>query len=117
QKKLAYYLSEAALCGRDITYDQRGKYNLTIRKTLENIYATYNGDKNTKAWEQFKEYCGRFWFSNGNHHHYGNEKFIPACSFEYFSELVKGSNSSGFPYLSNETQPAFLERIKPYVFD
>ena len=117
QKKLAYYLSEAALCGRDITYDQRGKYNLTIRKTLENIYATYDGDKNTKEWEQFREYCGRFWFSNGNHHHYGNEKFIPACSFEYFSELVKNSNSAGFPYLANETQPAFLERIKPYIFD
>ncbi|ADY52001.1 Dipeptidyl-peptidase III [Pseudopedobacter saltans DSM 12145] len=117
QKKLAYYLSEAALSGRDITYDQRGKYNLTIRKTLENIYATYNGDKNSKEWEQFREYCGRFWFSNGNHHHYGNEKFIPACSFEYFTNLVKNSNSSGFPYLQNETQPQFLERIKPYIFD
>lgn len=117
QKKLAYYLSEAALCGRDITYDQRGKYNLTIRKTIENIYATYNGDKNTKDWEDFKEYCGRFWFSNGNHHHYGNEKFIPSCPFDYFVELVKNSDSKGFPYLANETQTQFLERIKPYVFD
>lgn len=117
QKKLAYYLSEAALCGRDITYDQRGKYNLTIRKTIENIYDSYKGDKTIKEWEQFRDYCGRFWFSNGNHHHYGNEKFVPECSFEYFSDLVKNSAGEGFPLLDGETKDAFLTRIKPYIFD
>jgi dipeptidyl-peptidase-3 len=64
QKKLAYYLSEAALCGRDITYDQHNKYNLLLRKTLENIYGTYKGERNSADWEKFKTYAGRFWFSN-----------------------------------------------------
>ena len=73
QKQLAYFLQEAGLSGRDIIYDQKGKYNLLIRKTLENIYATYKGDQTTTEWAQFKTYAGRFWFSNGNHHHYGNE--------------------------------------------
>jgi dipeptidyl-peptidase-3 len=117
QKKLAYYLSEAALSGRDITYDQRGKFNLTIRKTIENIYDTYTGDRNSKEWDQFKTYCGRFWFSNGNHHHYGNEKFIPECSFEYFSDLAKNSDLKGFPFQDNETIDVFLAKVKPYIFD
>lgn len=117
QKKLAYYLSEAALCGRDIIYDQRGKYNLLIRKTIEHIYGTYKGDRNTADWAKFKTYAGRFWFSNGCYHHYGNEKFVPECSFEYFSELVKDSDSTGLPLQEGETTEAFLSRIKPVIFD
>lgn len=117
QKKLAYYLSEAALSGRDIIYDQSGKYNLLVRKTIENIYATYKGDRNSEDWQKFKTYAGRFWFSNGNHHHYGNEKFIPEHSFAYFSQLVLNSNIKAFPLNKSETVAAFLTRIKPIIFD
>ncbi len=117
QKQLAYYLSEAGLSGRDIVYDQNGKYNLLVRKTIENIYGSYKGDRNTPDWDKFKTYAGRFWFSNGNHHHYGNEKFIPECSFEYFGELVKNSDPAGFPMNSGETQDGFLKRLQPIIFD
>ncbi|MDB5121436.1 MAG: Dipeptidyl-peptidase [Sphingobacteriales bacterium] len=117
QKKLSYYLSQAALSGRDIIYDQHGKYNLLIRKTLENIYNTYKGNRTSTDWNKFHEYSGRFFFSNGNHHHYGNEKFIPGCSFEYFSGLIKASNLKGLPLAKGETVTAFLNRIKPIIFD
>ncbi|KAA8478538.1 dipeptidyl-peptidase-3 [Arcticibacter tournemirensis] len=117
QKKLAYYLSEAGLSGRDIIYDQRGKYNLLIRKTIENIYATYKGDRKAAEWAKFKDYCGRFWFSNGNHHHYGNEKLIPEHSFTYFTKLVKNSDLKGFPVNKGESADSFLARIKPVIFD
>ena len=117
QKKLAYYLSEAALSGRDIIYDQRGKHNLLVRKTIENIFNTYKGDRKSEDWRKFKTYAGRFWFSNGNHHHYGNEKFIPECSFEYFTELINNSDQSGFPMLQHETPDAFSARLKPIIFD
>ncbi|MFM2048333.1 MAG: hypothetical protein RI955_881, partial [Bacteroidota bacterium] len=85
QKTLAYYLYEAALSGRDIIYDQKSKDGILLRKTIENIYGTYSGDKSSADWKKFEEYCGRFWFSNGNHHHYSNDKFVPECSFEYFT--------------------------------
>ena len=117
QKQLAYYLYEAGLSGRDIIYDQRGKYNLLIRKTLENIYASYSGDQSSEDWAKFKNYAGRFWFSNGNHHHYGNEKFIPEFSFEYLTELVKKSNPAGFPMSASQTSESFLVMLKPILFD
>ncbi|HEX8355835.1 MAG TPA: hypothetical protein VF610_00400, partial [Segetibacter sp.] len=117
EKKLAYYLSEAALSGRDIIYDQNGKYSLLMRKTIENIYSTYKGDRNAADWQKFKNYAGQFWFSNGNHHHYGNEKFIPSHSFAYFTKLVLNSNLKGFPLSKSETITAFLNRIKPVIFD
>lgn len=117
QKKLAYYLSEAILSGRDIIYDQRGKYNLLVRKTIENIYSTYKGNRNSDDWKKFQTYCGRFWFSNGNHHHYGNEKFVPEHSFAYFTQLVKNSDLKGFPLNKGETLSAFLNRLQPIIFD
>ena len=117
QKQLAYYLYEAAHSGRDIIYDQRSKFGLMLRKTLETVYGTYSGDKTSDDWNKFKEYCGRVWFSNGNHHHYGNEKFIPACSFEYFSTLVKGSDTTQLPKNTGESVQAFLNRIKPVLYD
>lgn len=117
QKQLAYYLYEAAMAGRDIIYDQKSKHGLMLRKTLEAVYGTYSGDKNSEDWKKFEEYCGRFWFSHGNHHHYGNEKFVPACSFEYFSELVKKSDESQLPKDQGETVDAFLQRIKPMLYD
>jgi dipeptidyl-peptidase-3 len=117
QKKLAYYLSQAGLSGRDIIYDQLGKHNLLVRKTLENIYLTYRGDKNTPEWEKFRVYAGRFWFSNGNHHHYGNEKFVPDFSFEYLQRITKDADENGFPKQEGESLDAFLERLKPIIFD
>lgn len=117
QKQLAYYLYEAALCGRDIIYDQKSKYGLTLRKTLEAIYGTYKGDKNADDWKKFEVYCGRFWFSNGNHHHYGNEKFLPECSSEYFASLIKNSDQGQLPMEQGETVDAFIARIQPLVFD
>ena len=117
QKKLAYYLSEAALSGRDIIYDQSGKYNLLVRKTIDNIFNTYTGDRTSEDWQKFKTYAGRFWFSNGNHHHYGNEKFIPEHSFAYFSSLVLKSDLKGFPLNKSETVAAFLNRLRPVIFD
>lgn len=117
QKQLAYYLYEAALCGREIIYDQKSKYGIMLRKTLENVYATYNGDKNSDDWKKFEEYCGRVWFSNGNHHHYGNEKFIPACTYEYFSGVIKASDTTQLPKESGESVTAFLSRIKPVIYD
>ena len=117
QKQLAYYLYEAAQCGRDIIYDQKSKYGLILRKTLETAYGTFKGDTSTADWKNFSEYCGRFFFSSGNHHHYGNEKFIPACSFEYFSSVVNNSDTASLPKETGESVSAFLSRIKPLVFD
>ncbi len=117
QKKLAYYLSQAALCGRDIIYDQKSRYNLLVRKTIESIYGSYKGDRTTADWDKFKTYAGRFWFSNGYHHHYGNEKFVPECSFDYFSSLVKNSDPRNLPLNKNESIDSFLTRVKPIIFD
>lgn len=117
QKQLAYYLSEAALCGRDIIYDQKSKYGIMLRKTLETVYGTYTGDKTSADWKSFEEYCGRFWFSNGNHHHYGNEKFIPACSFDYFTSIVNNSDTAYLPKEAGESVQFFLNRIKPLLYD
>jgi dipeptidyl-peptidase III len=117
QKKLAYFLYEAALAGRDIYYDQNGKDNLTIRKTVEAIYNSFKGSKSGDDWEKFRSYAGRVWFSNGVHHHYSNDKFVPECSFEYFSELIKNSDQKMLPLDSNETVDLFLARIRPTIFD
>ena len=117
QKELAYYLSEAALCGRDIIYDQKSKYGIMLRKTLEAVYGSYKGDTTNADWKKFREYCGRFWFSEGNHHHYSKEKFVPACSFDYFSKIVKTSDTSQLPKDAGEDVSAFLNRIKPIIYD
>lgn len=117
QKLLAYYLSQAALSGRDIIYDQFSRNGLTIRKTIEAIYSTYTGDKTTDDWKKFEVYCGRVWFSNGNHHHYGKQKFFPEISTEYFDQLVKSSDAKKLPLASGEDVNSFLARIKPILFD
>lgn len=84
QKMLVYYLNEAALWGRDILMDQNGKYNLRVRRLCENIYLNYTGDKTTEDWSKFVLYLKRVWFSNGIHHHYSEDKFLPECSKEWF---------------------------------
>lgn len=117
QKELAYYLYEAALCGRDIIYDQKSKNGLLLRKTIETMYRTYSGADNTEDWKSFEEYCGRFWFSNGNHHHYGNEKFVPACDAAYFAEVIKNSDAAQLPLNEGESVDDFIARISPLVYD
>lgn len=117
EKKLAYYLYQAALSGRDIFYDQKDKNGILVRKTLENMLTTYMGERKGADWEAFKSYCGRYFFSNGNHHHYANDKFVPGCSFEYFKEVAKKCSSAGFPMEGSNDVDAFLEKLKPIIFD
>lgn len=121
QKELAYYLYEAALSGRDIIYDQKSKWGLTMRKTLEAMWdgGIHGNSSRTypEEWTKFQEYCGRFWFSNGNHHHYGNEKFFPACSEMYFEKLVRTASPKLLPMNTGETMDAFWARVRPLFYN
>jgi dipeptidyl-peptidase-3 len=94
QKKLAYYLTQAGLAGRDITWDQFYRHNLTIRKALENIVKNYDGDKESENWKNFMEYTKRVWFSNGIHHHYSNVKLKPSFDVAYLDELLSATNTA-----------------------
>lgn len=117
QKEFIYYLSEASLAGRDILWDQRGKYNLTVRKVLEAIWTSDKIEKSGKDWNNFSTYAGRVFFSNGLHHHYSTEKIIPEFSFQYFSNLVKKLDPSTLPLQGNETVDNLLETLKKVMFD
>ena len=117
EKELVYYLYEASLCGRDMIYDQKSKYGILLRKTIEAVYGSYIGDKNAEDWRKFQDYAGRFWFSNGNHHHYGNEKFIPECNADYFKSLVMNCDTSSLPKESGESVAAFWTRVNPLFYD
>lgn len=117
QKELAYYLYEAALSGRDIIYDQRGKYNLTIRKTIEAIWENPDIDKSGDEWEAFKTYSGQVWFSNGIYHHYSNDKFTPSFTEGYFSKLVNTIDPQRLPLEVGEDIDAFVARLRPIIFD
>lgn len=116
QKELAYYLYEAANAGRDIIYDQKYKHNLTIRKTIEAIFASYKGDRKSSDFKKFETYAKRVFFSNGIHHHYSNLKFVPEFNFGYFSSLVKASNIKLLP-LNGKSVEAFLAFMNPIMFD
>jgi len=94
QKELVYYLTQAGLSGRDIIYDQNHRFNLSIRRALEGVFAEYHGDKGSSEWTAFEVYAKRFWFSNGIHHHYSNQKLEPEFSREYFSSLLKATNQT-----------------------
>ena len=117
QKKLAYYLYEAAQSGRDIIYDQKSKEGLALRKLIETVYGSYSGSKEGEDWAAFQEYAGRVWFSSGNYHHYSNEKFVPDMQFEAFSAMVKQSDTAALPKEAGESVDAFLARMKPTIFD
>lgn len=117
QKELLYYLYEAALSGRDIFYDQNCKANLTVRRTLEAILQGYKGDKNSTDWQQLELYAKRVFYSNGIHHHYGNDKILPSCSPAYVSAVIKTLDSTALPLLPKETVEAFAARLQPIFFD
>lgn len=117
QKKLIYYLSQAALAGRDIIYDQNYKYNLLIRKTLEGINADFTGDRSSEEFKQFVVYLKRVWFCNGIHHHYSTDKFLPEFSTDYFATLVKGTKAESLPFKPGQKVEEFIAELTPLMFD
>lgn len=117
QKELIYYLTEAALTGRDILFDQNGKYNLAIRKTLENVYANYDGDKNNSDYRNLEIYLKRVWFSNGIHHHYGSEKFIPAFPATFLKEQMLKADATDLPLQEGQTIEQLYDMLYPVIFD
>ena len=117
QKQLVYYLTEAALQGRDILFDQNGKYNLRIRKALEAVYTGYKGDKQSADFKAMEVYLKRVWFSNGIHHHYGCEKFVPGFTPEFFKQALASVDASELPLAEGQTLEQFCDEIFPVIFD
>ena len=117
QKELVYYLSEAALQGRDILFDQNGKYNLIIRKMLEVVYTDYQGDRSDANFKNFETYLKRVWFSNGIHHHYAADKFVPGFTPEFFKTALESVDASKLPLMEGETLDALCEEVFPVIFD
>ena len=117
QKAYIYYLDEAAKCGRDILADQNFKYNLTVRKTIEAIIDSYQGDRESADFQNFMVYAKRVFFSNGIHHHYAEDKFFPEVTEAYFDDLIKNSNAELLPLNEGETVDEFIAFLNPVVFD
>jgi dipeptidyl-peptidase-3 len=116
QKQLAFYLYKAGLSGRDIFYDQKYRYGITLRKTLESILENYNGERSGEQWNLFLTYCKRFFFANGNHHHYSSDKLIPGCSVAYFNSLVSNVEDAKLP-LGGLSKNEFLDKFDKVIFD
>lgn len=117
QKELAYYLYEAALSGRDIIWDQKYKYNVLVRKTLEAIWQSYKGDKGSEDYKRFEIYTKRVWFSNGIHHHYGSDKIIPEFNGEYLKDLITNSDAKLLPLEKGQTPEKLTEFLLPIILD
>ena len=117
QKKMVYYLSQAAQYGRDIIWDQNGRHNLQIRKLLENIYTNYKGDKNSAEFKAFEKYLKQVWFGNGIHHHYSTDKFSPEFSETFFKEQVNALPENLLPLNPGETRAQLIATLSPVIFD
>lgn len=117
QKTLVYCLSKAALLGRDITFDQQGRYNLQIRKTLEAIYTHYSGSRNDSDFKAMEVYLKRVWFSGGIYHHYGCEKFVPGFSEDFFRTQVSLLSGDLLPIHKGETKDMLIDKLVPVIFD
>ncbi len=117
KKKLAYYLYEAALSGRDILWDQNYEHNLTIRRTLEAVVESYSGDRGTAEYGRFLEYVKRVWFANGIHHHYSSRKFVPDFRRETFARLLGAADAALLPLADGETTAELAARLEPILFD
>lgn len=117
QQIYIYCLAKATLMGRDITFDQQGKYNLRIRKTLEAIYQLYDGDRTADDFKALEVYLKRVWFSSGIYHHYGCEKFKPGFSEHFFYETVSLMPESELPLRRGETKEDLLDELVPVIFD
>lgn len=117
QKELIYYLSEAALEGRDILFDQNGKYNLQIRKLLEAVYVSYSGDRNNPEFQGLEVYLKRVWFSSGIYHHYACDKFVPVFSPEFLRECIEQVDVASLPLKDGESIQAMCDKLFPVMFD
>ena len=117
QKELIYYLTQAALEGRDILFDQNGKYNLRIRRMLEAVYTNYQGDKTTSDFKNMEIYLKRVWFSNGIHHHYGSEKFVPNFSQDFLKQAVLALDAKQLPLAEGQTAEQRCDELFPVIFD
>ena len=118
QKQLLYHLSEAALMGRDIVYDQNCRYNLAIRRALEAIYREYRGDRNDAQFKALELYLKRVWLANGIHHHYGEDKFEPTgFTADYFAQCIRSLDPKDVPVRPGQTVDAWLAEITPIIFD
>ena len=117
QKQLIYCLSQATLFGRDITFDQFGKYNLRIRKTLEAVYLNYNGEKLDYNFRALEEYLKHVWFANGIYHHYACDKFSPLFTEDFFRKEVLALDTNQLPLNEGETVTSLLDELCPVVFD
>lgn len=117
QKTLVYYLSQAALEGRDILFDQNGRYNLQIRRLLEVVYEDYQGDRATEEFRAFEVYLKRVWFSNGIYHHYACDKFVPDFSEDYLRGLVASVEEERLPLEQGETRETMCGKLFPVIFD
>ncbi len=117
QKELVYYLSEAALHGRDILFDQNGKYNLIIRKMLETVYTDYQGDRTDTNFVNLEIYLKRVWFSNGIHHHYAADKFVPGFTPEFFKKALESVGEDKLPIGEGETLDMLCEEVFPVIFN
>lgn len=117
QKQLIYYLSEAALEGRDILFDQNGKYNLQIRRLLEAVYTHFEGDRTSESFRALEVYLKRVWFSNGIHHHYACDKFVPGFTAAYLEEVIQSLPAEVLPLEEGETCGAMCDKLFPVIFD
>ena len=117
QKLYIFCLAKATLMGRDITFDQQGKYNLRIRKTLETVYLHYEGDRECEEFKAFEVYLKRIWFASGIHHHYGCEKFMPGFSEEYFYHLLENIGEELLPIKRGETKEDLMRQLESILFD
>lgn len=117
QKQYIFCLAKATLMGRDITFDQQGKYNLRIRKTLETVYLHYEGDRECEEFKAFEVYLKRIWFASGIHHHYGCEKFKPGFSEEYFYHLLENIGEELLPIKRGETKEDLMRQLESILFD
>lgn len=117
EKTFIYYLQEAALQGRDIVFDQNGRYNLRIRRMLEAVYTDFKGDRNGKFFKAMSTYLKRVWFSSGIHHHYGCEKFVPGFSADDFRAALKQVPASKLPLAEGQTVDQLCDEVFPVIFD
>ena len=117
QKLYIFCLAKATLMGRDITFDQQGKFNLRIRKTLETVYLHYEGDRECEEFKAFEVYLKRIWFASGIHHHYGCEKFKPGFSEEYFYHLMENIGEKLLPIKRGETKEDLMRQLESILFD
>ena len=117
QKQLVYYLSQATIFGRDITFDQFGKYGLRIRRTLEAVYVSQRISHDSDEFRAMAVYLKRLWFSSGIHHHYGCEKFVPGFSQDFLRQAIKQADKSALPLSEGQTVDELCDELFPVIFN